>query len=80
MAEKKAASAMPEANRTVRIKLPILYGGSKSEDVYVSVNNKEYLIKRGVEVDVPVAVAKILKNQEIMLKRNYDFISANAAK
>ena len=38
------------------------------EDVFVSVNLNTYIIKRGVEVEVPDFVAEVLRHQEEMLE------------
>jgi len=38
------------------------------EDVFVSVNNYTCMIQRGVEVEVPAAVAEVLRHQEEMLE------------
>lgn len=38
------------------------------EDVFVSVNLRTYMIKRGVEVEVPDFVAEVLRHQEEMLE------------
>ncbi len=38
------------------------------EDVFVSVNMETYIIKRGVEVEVPDYVAEVLRHQEEMLE------------
>lgn len=43
------------------------------EDAVVWVNNKRYLIKKGVNVDVPESVALILEQQEQMLEYIYDY-------
>lgn len=37
---------------------------TEKEDVFVAVNGKKYLIKRGVDVRVPEAVAKVIKRSE----------------
>lgn len=37
---------------------------TEKDDVFVAVNGKKYLIKRGVDVKVPEAVAKIIKRSE----------------
>ena len=38
-----------------------------NEDVLVSINDRNYLIKRGVPVEVPLCVAEVLENQQKML-------------
>lgn len=55
MAEKK--------EKMVTIKLPRPAKG-ESESQFVGLNGKRYLIKKGVEVEVPEAVAEILLNSE----------------
>lgn len=35
-----------------------------AEDVFVGINGKSYLLQRGVEIEVPMAVAEVLKNSE----------------
>lgn len=55
----------------VRIKLPLTR--LEKDDVYVGLNGKTYLIKRGVEVDVPEGVAKILARREKMLSIAMEF-------
>lgn len=52
--------------RMVKIKLPKLRG--QNEDVFVSVNNYNCVIKRGVEVEVPEFVKEVLDHQEEMLE------------
>ena len=54
------------AEKMVKVRIPRT---SKSqEDVFVSVNMKTYLIKRGVEVEVPESVAEVLRHQEEALE------------
>jgi hypothetical protein len=52
------------AEKKVKIRLPITR--SEKEDVYVAVNGKSYLIKRGEEVEVPDFVAEVLQHSEEM--------------
>ena len=49
--------------KMVKIKLPRLK--ENNADVPVYVNDRSWLIKRGVEVEVPECVAEVLRNQEI---------------
>lgn len=68
MAEAKKTEAKEEK---VKIKLPRT---SKNDaDVFVSVNERTWLIKRGVEVEVPECVAEVLRNQELMEEEAYAF-------
>ena len=74
MAEKKNAGA---AN-TVKIKLP--RDRRDQEDVFVGVNERTWLIKRGVEVEVPQCVAEVLINREKMLESIMAFQNEKSAK
>ena len=58
MAETKIKAEKP---KTVKIKLPRLPGANANQDQYVAVNGKAYIIQRGKEVEVPVAVANVLE-------------------
>lgn len=54
------------AKETVKIKIPLTRDNPDKEDVYVAVNGKTYLIKRGEYVDVPKCVAEVLSRSEQM--------------
>lgn len=58
----KVAKDEPEA---VRILIHEQEGPGGSDDVFVQDGNKEWLVKRGVEVDVPVGVYNILRSAVI---------------
>ena len=45
-------------------------------DVFVSVNDRNWLIKRGVEVEVPLCIAKALEHQEEMLIKAMEYEAA----
>ena len=51
--------------KKVKIKLPLTR--TEKDDKWCCVNGKPYLIKRGVEVEVPDYVAEVLRNEEEML-------------
>ena len=64
---------MAETNKTetpkekmVKIRIPRTR--ANEDDVFVSVNMRTWLIKRGVEVEVPECVAEVLRHQEEMLE------------
>ena len=54
------------ARKMVKIRIPRTK--VDEEDVFVSVNMETFLIKRGVEVEVPDYVAEVLRHQEEMLE------------
>ena len=58
-----------EAPKEKMVKIRIPRTSAKQEDVPVWVNEKSWLIKRGVEVEVPACVAEVLQHQEEMLEK-----------
>ena len=62
--------ATEKKEELVKIKIP--RDGNKG-DVFVSVNERTWLIKRNVEVEVPACVAEVLANAEAMEAEAYDF-------
>lgn len=64
-------------SKNVTIKLPLTR--SERDDVFVGINGKTWLIKRGAEVEVPRNVAKVLQRKEKMLSIAMEF-EAQAAK
>lgn len=70
--------ATTATEKLVKVKIPRERGNDT--DVYVSVNDRSWLIKRGVEVEVPECVAEVLRNQEIALDKIDAFNDANENK
>ena len=64
MAETKKTEAPTE--KLVKIRIPRTK--ANQEDVFVSVNMRTWLIKRGVEVEVPECVAEVLRHSEEMME------------
>lgn len=60
-----ATNTTKPTEKKVKIKLPLTR--KEQKDVFVSVNERSWQIKRGVEVEVPECVAEVLRNQEEML-------------
>ena len=46
----------------------------------MGVNGRKWLIKRGVDVEVPECVAEVLRNKEVMLEKALEFEQAASAK
>lgn len=67
---------MAEAKQKM-VKVRIPRTKADQEDVFVSVNLRTYIIKRGVEVEVPDFVAEVLRHQEEMLEEIMLFEQAN---
>ena len=55
-----------EKEKMIKIRIPRTK--ADEEDVPVWVNERSWLIKRGVEVEVPECVAEVLRHQEEMLE------------
>ncbi len=64
--KEKNITAVPEAEETVTIRIPRLK--KDEEDVFVSVNMRTWIIKKGVDVAVPLCVAEVLRHQEEALE------------
>lgn len=72
---------MAESNTTPKkkmVKVRIPRTRADEEDVFVSVNMETFLIKRGVEVEVPDYVAEVLRHQEEMLEARMLFNEKNS--
>jgi hypothetical protein len=66
MDENKKPETKP-TEKMVTIRLPLTR--TEKDDVYVSVNNRTWLIQRGKDVQVPECVAEVLQHQEEMLEQ-----------
>lgn len=85
MATKKNAEVQEEAQvqemaaqpavKMVKIRIPKTR--EEKSPVFVSVNDYTCLIQRGVEVEVPEAVAEVLRHQEEMLETIMSFEQKN---
>lgn len=75
MEENKVTATAPAKKATeklVKIKLPRVKG---EDAVFVSVNERTWLVKRGIEVEVPECVEEVLRHQEEMLEQAEAFDS-----
>ena len=76
---------MAEINKTAApkekmVKIRIPRTSAKQEDVFVSVNERTFIVKRGVEVEVPECVAEVLQHQEEMLEKIMLFEEASKSR
>ena len=72
-----AAKAAETKTKMVNIKLPLTR--AEKDDVFVAVNGKSYLIKRGETVEVPAFVEEVLRHREEMLEVALEFEAQAAA-
>lgn len=63
-AQEKATEAV--AKNTDKVTIKLYKDQNIKDDVQVFVNGRQYIIKRGVSVDVPREVFEVLQNQEKM--------------
>lgn len=73
MAKKKTETDVNQHPSTVKIKL-YKDRGKYANDVVVIINGMSYLIKRGVEVEVPYEVAEVLRNADDMRAETVDMM------
>lgn len=74
----QAPASKPATSDTVKIKLYMDQNIKNPEVVFV--NDRKFTIRRGVEVEVPRAVAEVLANKERMMNQIIKYISENADK
>ena len=67
---------MANTEKKVTIRLPKTR--AEQEDVFVSVNDRTWLIRRGEEVSVPECVAKLLQNRERAMETALKFEQSTA--
>lgn len=77
VAQEKETNIQEAAPAEKMVKIRIPKTRNNQEDVFVSVNMRTFLIKRGVEVEVPACVAEVLRHQEEALETIMAFEAAN---
>lgn len=66
-----AETTKTEKEKLVKIRIP--RERERQDDVFVCVNGRTWLIKRGVEVEVPECVAEVIRNAEEVAEQAYTF-------
>ena len=71
---KKPVEAVEETEKKEElVKVRIPRSRENQDDVFVAVNGRTWLIKRGVEVEVPPCVVEVLQHQEEALTKAYEY-------
>lgn len=73
----KTENTVKNENTVKKVKIRIPRTKAEQEDVFVSVNMETFIVKRGVEVEVPDYVAEVLRHQEEVLEDIMLFQEAN---
>ena len=66
-----AEATKTEKEKLVKIRIP--RERERQDDVFVCVNGRTWLIKRGVEVEVPECVAEVIRNAEDVAEKAFAF-------
>ena len=72
----QATSTYP-GERLVKVKIPLL--SEDDGDVFVSVNDRNWYIKRGAEVEIPECAAEVLERREECLGSAIEYCDRAAA-
>lgn len=76
-----ANATKPTVTKEKMVKIKIPFTKLEKDDVYVAINGRSWLIKRGVEVEVPECVVKVIENSERQSMESMEYeaqASANA--
>jgi hypothetical protein len=73
MAEATKATKATETEKEKLVKIRIPRERDRQDDVFVCVNGRTWLIKRGVEVEVPECVAEVIRNAEDVAEQAYAY-------
>ena len=79
MAEKKETTAKTKEETRV-VHLPRVPGPSANQDQYVAVNGKAYIVKRGMDVEVPLSVYEVLQHAAIAEDKAAEYAEEMAVK
>ena len=74
MAEKNNLVNNATKGRRVTVRLPKLPGQNAIQEEFFSVNGKNYIIKRGETVEIPEAVAEVIRNGEKAAEYAMDYV------
>lgn len=67
-----------EQEKMVTIRLPLIPGVDKQEALYVGVNDRSWVIPRGIPMEVPECVAEVIDHSETEAFRAAEYRAAHA--
>ena len=70
---KQDAEPQKKGEKLIRFKIPLGSADKDRADVFVAVNGKSYLIKRGVPTELPESVVEVLENAEAQREYAIEF-------
>lgn len=73
MAETKTKTASEKKEQCVIVNLPLNEGINANQDEFFSVNGKRYLVQRGVDVEVPLSVKRVIDNSNLAKYAAYKY-------
>lgn len=76
MAEAKNATKVNEPEKEKLVKIRIPRERDRQDDVFVCVNGRTWLIKRGVEVEIPECAAEVIRNAEDVAEKAYAYMDS----
>jgi len=68
------------APKTAYVRLPLLKGNNARQEEFFSVNYKNYIIKRGKKVEVPLELAEAIENGQIAEDAAVEYAQAKAVR
>ncbi len=68
------------ALKTAYVRLPLLKGNNARQEEFFSVNFKNYIIKRGEKVEVPLELAEAIENGQIAEDAAVEYAQAKAVR
>lgn len=69
----QATENQKKGEKLIRFKIPLGSADKDRTDVFVAVNGKSYLIKRGVTNELPESVVEVLENAEAQREYAIEF-------
>ena len=72
----KTATKATETSKEKLVKIRIPRERDRQDDVFVCVNGRTWLIKRGVEDEVPECVAEVIRNAEDVAEKAYAYMDS----